>query len=80
MSFTSSERGLTPNFFPLPYSIAHQTCHGHMVLSVKNWQHPAASLTRAVASDEAMLLAAYAGETTRIFEFAWVRFSNNSLQ
>lgn len=51
-----------------------------MVLSVKNWQYLAASLTRAVASDKAMLLAAYAGETTRIFEFAWVRFCNNSLQ
>jgi hypothetical protein len=51
-----------------------------MVLSVKNWQHPVASLTRAVASDDATLLAAYAGASTGIFEFAWVRFPNNSLQ
>lgn len=50
-----------------------------MVLSVENWQHPTASLTRAVASDDATLLAAYAGGSTRILEFAWVRFPNNSL-
>ncbi|GEM_PF-3636288 len=51
-----------------------------MALSVENWQHPTASLTRAVASDDAMLLAAYAVGSTRILEFTWVRFPNNSLQ
>lgn len=39
--------------------------------AVKNWQHPAAKVTRAVASAGAMLLVSNAVEVTAIREFAW---------
>jgi hypothetical protein len=41
--------------------------------SVKNWQHPAASVTRAVASAGALLLVTNADETTAVRETAWTR-------
>lgn len=39
--------------------------------SVKNWQHPAARVTRAVASAGALLLVTNSAETTAVRETAW---------
>lgn len=38
---------------------------------VNDWQHPAASVTRAVASEGAMLLVVNANETTLVREYVW---------
>lgn len=39
--------------------------------AIKDWQHPAAQVTRAVASAGAMLLVSNADENTGILEFTW---------
>lgn len=39
--------------------------------AVKDWQHPAASVTRSVASEGAMLLVVNANETTLVREYVW---------
>jgi hypothetical protein len=40
--------------------------------AVKNWQHPAAWVTRAVASAGALLLVVNSNENTLVHEYAWV--------
>ncbi|WP_282118872.1 MBL fold metallo-hydrolase [Ruegeria atlantica] len=39
--------------------------------AVKDWEHPAASVTRTVASEGAMLLVVNANETTLVREYVW---------
>lgn len=40
--------------------------------AVKDWQHPAASVTRSVASEGAMLLVVNDNETTLVREYVWI--------
>jgi hypothetical protein len=46
--------------------------------AVKNWQHSAAKVTRAVASAGALLLVTNAHESTLVREYAWVEASSHT--